>query len=150
MSRQRRLTSADVKPAKKGPHGGFPCRWCSAEVFPPRKTYCSDACVHEWRLRSDPAYVRTQLYLRDKGVCQSCGLNTQELRLMLWRTPVEERPALGERYGIPEYHARNLQLWEADHIVAVTNGGGLSGLSNYQTLCVPCHQAKTKADLGQE
>jgi len=33
--------------------------------------------------------------------------------------------------------------WDADHILEVVNGGGLCDLSNYQTLCHPCHKAKT-------
>lgn len=39
--------------------------------------------------------------------------------------------------------------WEADHIVAVVNGGGGCGLEGYQTLCVGCHRAKTQLDLGR-
>ena len=36
-------------------------------------------------------------------------------------------------------------FWEADHIVAVAEGGGETSLDNFQTLCVPCHAEKTKA-----
>lgn len=42
--------------------------------------------------------------------------------------------------------------WDADHILEVVNGGGQCGLENYQTLCHPCHKAKTKrlaAELAQ-
>lgn len=39
--------------------------------------------------------------------------------------------------------------WDADHILEVVNGGGLCGLDNYQTLCHPCHKAKT-AKLARE
>jgi 5-methylcytosine-specific restriction endonuclease McrA len=35
-------------------------------------------------------------------------------------------------------------LWQADHILEVVNGGGKCGLENIQTLCIPCHKAKTK------
>lgn len=34
-------------------------------------------------------------------------------------------------------------LWEADHILEVVNGGIDLGLSNIQTLCIPCHKEKT-------
>ena len=34
-------------------------------------------------------------------------------------------------------------FWEADHVVAVAEGGGESDLNNFQTLCVPCHAKKT-------
>jgi hypothetical protein len=42
-------------------------------------------------------------------------------------------------------YARGLEssLWEADHIVPVSEGGGQCGLDNYRTLCVPCHKAET-------
>lgn len=35
--------------------------------------------------------------------------------------------------------------WHADHIVPVAMGGGECGLENMQTLCVRCHNQKTKA-----
>jgi hypothetical protein len=44
-----------------------------------------------------------------------------------------------------------VSAWDADHILEVVNGGGLCGLENYQTLCHPCHKAKTAklaADLA--
>ncbi|WP_185269586.1 HNH endonuclease [Chryseobacterium bernardetii] len=37
--------------------------------------------------------------------------------------------------------------WQADHILAVINGGGGKGIENYQTLCLHCHKEKTKNDL---
>lgn len=37
--------------------------------------------------------------------------------------------------------------WEADHTLAVVNGGGGVGLSGYQTLCIECHKKKTKGDM---
>ena len=36
-------------------------------------------------------------------------------------------------------------FWEADHVVAVAEGGGESDLQNFQTLCVPCHAKKSRA-----
>ena len=38
----------------KGQSGRPLCRSCSLEVQSPRFTFCSDWCVHEWRLRTDP------------------------------------------------------------------------------------------------
>lgn len=34
--------------------------------------------------------------------------------------------------------------WDADHIVPVSEGGGECDLSNYRTLCHPCHKKVTK------
>ena len=146
MSTKRKLTSEDAAPSKRGPHGHFLCRWCGAEVFPPQKTYCGPACVHEWKLRSDVAYLRLQLFNRDKGVCRDCGLNTLALRRKLYELPVEERVRVGAEHGVDAYRAEKLMLWEADHIVAVKDGGGLTGLANFQTLCIRCHRAKTERD----
>lgn len=145
MSTKRKLTAEDAKPSRRGPHGGFQCRWCKCEVLPPKRTYCSDECVHEWNLRSDVGYLRSQLMLRDKGVCASCGVDTLKLRRALWELPVEERVRVGVEHGVDAYRAERLMLWEADHIVAVKDGGGLSGLANFQTLCIRCHRAKTAA-----
>ncbi len=35
------------------------------------------------------------------------------------------------------------EYWQADHKVPVHGGGGGSGLDNFQTLCVDCHQDKS-------
>lgn len=156
VSTKRRLTSADVSASKKMPHGGRACRWCSGEVFPPRRTYCSDACVTEWRLRSDVSFLRSQLFLRDKGVCASCGLDTMALRLRIYPLPAEERVRVGAAHGVDAYRAERLMLWEADHMVPVSKGGGArpgdatsAGLSAFQTLCIRCHRAKTAQDMLQ-
>jgi hypothetical protein len=34
-------------------------------------------------------------------------------------------------------------LWDADHIVAVAEGGGQCDLSNLRTLCLKCHRLET-------
>lgn len=39
--------------------------------------------------------------------------------------------------------------WQADHITAVVNGGGLCDLDGYQTLCVGCHKVKTRLDVRE-
>jgi hypothetical protein len=41
-------------------------------------------------------------------------------------------------------------LWEADHIVAVIEGGGCCALENYRTLCIPCHRAQTRILRGRK
>jgi 5-methylcytosine-specific restriction endonuclease McrA len=49
------------------------------------------------------------------------------------------------RLGVlnPGWTTGRKTAWDADHILEVVNGGGLCGLDNYQTLCHPCHKAKT-------
>jgi 5-methylcytosine-specific restriction protein A len=111
--------------------------------MPPQKTFCGPECVHEWKLRSDVAYLRSQLFLRDKGVCKDCGLDTLRLRRQMYDMTESARERAGAERGFPAYQSRNLMLWEADHVVPVSQGGGLIGLDGFQSLCVPCHQRKS-------
>jgi hypothetical protein len=49
---------------------GFPlCRQCATECPTKRNTFCSQACVHEWKLRTQPAYQARHVLERDAGVC---------------------------------------------------------------------------------
>jgi hypothetical protein len=41
-----------------------------------RRTFCSDYCVHQWRLRTDPGYLRDQVFARDHGICGVCAIDT--------------------------------------------------------------------------
>lgn len=63
----------DQKDLPKGPNGRNLCRRCNVEVPKGRLTFCSDACVHEWKIRTNPGYVRQEIYKRDRGVCILCG-----------------------------------------------------------------------------
>lgn len=100
------------------------CRWCKGPVKPPRRTFCSDACVHEYLLRSNPRYLRQKVWERDRGICALCGVDTTQL----------------------EPPGRLQHTWEVDHIVPVAEGGGECGLDNVRTLCIPCHR-KVTAEL---
>lgn len=88
--------------------------------------------------------------MRDKGICASCGLDTLKLRRKLYDLSEQERVSAGAALGFSEHHAKNLMLWEADHTVPVSKGGGLAGLEGFQTLCAPCHRKKTTEDLLRE
>jgi len=143
MSRHRINPKAGwVSPAvlPKGPNGRTQCRYCQAEVPTGRRSFCSDVCVHEWKLRSDPTYVRRQIHRRDRGVCSACGLDTDRFKEAIARLPYGQRlPALLAR-GFKQHG----HLWEADHIQPVADGGGECGLENYRTLCLPCHKLATR------
>lgn len=119
---ERRKQGGWCNPAElpKGPNGRNLCRWCQQEVPKGRITFCSDGCVHEWSLRTNPSYLRNATWKRDKGICKTCGRQCK-------------RNGTG-----------NADSWYADHIVEVREGGGQCGLENMQTLCHACHCAKTK------
>jgi 5-methylcytosine-specific restriction protein A len=120
------------------------CRWCKSPVAGRRRTFCSDACVHEWRLRSSTSYLRDCVFARDRGVCALCGLDTVKLRRSILRMSfgarMRELRAMIARGALTRGRK---SWWEADHIVAVVEGGD-SNLENLRTLCIGCHRAVTK------
>jgi 5-methylcytosine-specific restriction protein A len=116
------------------------CRWCAADVPKGRYTFCSQACVHAWKLRTDPAYLREQVFQRDRGVCAACGLDTESLRRKRHKLTRVARKQFEQEWG------KRRTLWDADHIVPVAEGGGECDLSNMRTLCLKCHRQAT-ADL---
>jgi len=146
-----------------------PCRWCGKLPEGKRRTFCSDACVHEHKLRTDPQYQARHVLERDHGVCAICGRDcvSERERLREFRARVR-RDRFGERarwlpdhwvgdresayadecerIGLP-VHLRSLcrRLWEMDHVVPVVEGGGDCGLENLRTLCWACHRAETAA-----
>jgi 5-methylcytosine-specific restriction protein A len=126
-----------------GPNGRALCRWCQLEVPPRRKTFCSDWCVHEWRLRTDPGYLRDQVFARDRGLCALCRVDTVAAYLELKRARGTHRLKLLERWSLKKLNRKT--LWDADHILAVVEGGGECDLENIRTLCLLCHRQQTLA-----
>lgn len=113
----RRAGDTISGPVKRDDQGRPLCRWCKGVVKPPRRTFCSQECVHQYSLVVNPGYLRRATFTRDHGVCARCGHDCR---------------ASG-------------RSWEAHHIVAVAEGGGECGLDNIETLCHECHRAETKA-----
>lgn len=154
MSYQR---SAKKKKPKKGL-----CRWCEGDVHrlsSKRRTFCSDECVHEYRLRSSPAYMRQSVRKRDKCICSLCGLNcfalAKELRRRAKTQTFQEVEFFKSRglEPIKFIGTKKRSLWAADHIIPVVEGGGECGLENMRTLCIWCHKKVTselKIRLGQK
>jgi len=115
------------------------CRWCGAEVPAGRFTFCGEACVHQWKLRTDPGYLHAEVFARDRGVCAQCGLDTEALRKDKRKLDYAARRRFEREWG------RRHTLWDADHIVPVAEGGGECDLANMRTLCLKCHRAATAA-----
>jgi 5-methylcytosine-specific restriction protein A len=108
-----------------------------------RRTFCSEYCVHEWRLRSSPAYLRDQVKQRDRGVCASCGVDTLHAWRRLLRSRGRSRLELLAHWGLRRVSRRS--LWDADHVLPVAEGGGECDLANIRTLCLRCHREATAA-----
>lgn len=103
------------------------CRWCNKEIGltkrgKPSKSRWHPACVAEYKLLFWPTATRRHIWNRDKGKCRSCG------------TICDKKGKNG---------------WHLDHIKPLIEAKGDLSFwrpGNLQTLCKPCHHAKT----GQE
>ncbi|MEP7132736.1 MAG: HNH endonuclease signature motif containing protein [Acidobacteriota bacterium] len=124
----------------------------------PRRTFCSQDCVDALLVRTSPSAARGRVFERDRGVCASCGLDTESRKRAIARLrrkdPTDKtvrkareltagfERAVTIRAGRP-WIAVGRSLWEADHLVPVVEGGGGCGLENLRTLCIPCHHGVT-------
>ncbi len=145
MILKRTLAGGWVAPSElpRGETGRPLCRWCGNEVGARRRTFCSDECVHQWKLRSDPGYLRERVFERDKGVCGVCGADTVTLRRDMRKLDLAARRRFLKEWGLRDGSRKS--LWDADHVVPVVEGGGQCDLSNMRTLCLKCHRAATAA-----
>jgi 5-methylcytosine-specific restriction protein A len=125
----------------KGANGRSLCRWCSLEVPTGRRSFCSEDCVHAWRLRTSPVYLRQAVLKRDCGICARCTVDTVSAYFLLRRARGAKRSALLHIWGLRDL--RRKSLWDADHILPVVQGGGECDLSNLRTLCIHCHRVVT-------
>ena len=109
-----------------GSNGRLACLLCTQDIIEKRRsTFCSRQCANDFRLKTDASYVRFRVFDRDRGICGGCQA---DVFAGTGRNP----------------RARGTgDLWQADHIVPVIEGGGECGLDNYRTLCTACHKAET-------
>jgi 5-methylcytosine-specific restriction protein A len=119
------------------------CRWCTTEVPKGRRTFCSDACVHDWKLRTNPGYLREKVFARDHGICAECGADTVALRRDMRKRDYAARRQFLKLWKLREGSRKS--LWDADHTVPVAEGGGQCDLTNMRTLCLLCHRGATAA-----
>jgi 5-methylcytosine-specific restriction enzyme A len=139
------------------PPGSRPlCRWCWGPVGKGRQSWCSAACVEEYRNLYDWQHIRRCVRRRDQGVCSLCGCDTEKIVRVIdrarriakrlgwydWMDYRDLRPSLfGTKRG-------GHDLWEADHIEAREHGG-TNAIENLRTLCVGCHQDVTSAQAKE-
>ena len=124
------------------------CRYCDGSVKPPKRTFCSKECVHEYRIRSDGSYLRSNVFERDMGICSICNIDTKEIAKQLLELKGDELNEMMKEYNIHKKRKITPKrngggLWDADHIIPVKDGGGECGLDNIRTLCISCHKIIT-------
>jgi hypothetical protein len=155
MTNRRYHTFKDY-PVGRDEQGRPLCRFCKSVVHPPRRTICSDECNTELSIRTSPNYLRDKVLERDKGICAMCGCDTLKIRRILSGLLKGWYPTLDNSYnsapdvwrwyaqhlGIGLHRAFSDDLWDADHIKEIADGGKHE-LSNMQTLCIACHKQKT-------
>ena len=144
-----------AKDLPKDENGLTCCRWCGKGVKPPRRTMCSPECVHELQIRTNGRYLRDCVYNRDKGICKLCNTDTKLIAKKALQLKTEEKIIYLKENNISlkrkiwkRKHGGG--LWDADHIIAVKDGGGLCGLENIRTLCIKCHKNVTKELLSKK
>ena len=121
--------------------------------------FCGEPCAKSFRVKTRVGFARAELFKLERGVCQACGLDCDALLSKLIAEPsVPERARMLENAGgtlpFPCFSSaraaavarapRAGDLWQADHIVPVAEGGGECGLENFRTLCDGCHRRATK------
>ena len=126
------------------------CTWCDKPVPTGSRVYCSAACSDEVYVRCHPSTARYLVRKRDKKICVACGLDTKTLARGKHKdkTRDEYRAMVGE-LGFPIFPWGRYSFWDMDHVIPVTEGGGMCGLEGLQTLCVPCHKKETKELAGR-
>lgn len=137
------------------------CTWCGVVIGSKLKgrTWCGDRCVTAFQSRCCPNTARKLVIKRDGGVCRRCGRDTREAEhsakvLGLIAHPShrhgETQAEYEERKETREAALFNLGfargVWrEVDHVLPVTEYGGLCDISQLQLLCGTCHLAETNA-----
>lgn len=126
LDRSRRIHKLSG-PVPKDAAGRPLCRWCGKPVPPPKRTVCSQACVHEIRMRTDQGYARNRVYERDKGRCALCGVDTDRLARIARRLQsiacFEHRMPGGQWAPHPSAARRLVQL---EQLLAIICGLGTS------------------------
>lgn len=111
-----------------GTNGRKACLECGNDIVEKRRrTFCGQNCSDNFGLKTSATHARYMVFQRDKGICAKCNLD------------------VFEGTGRKPHYGGTGDLWQADHITPVIEGGGECGLDNFRTLCTRCHKEETAA-----
>jgi 5-methylcytosine-specific restriction endonuclease McrA len=114
-----RLDTSSRFDGQRGPNGFSLCRQCGDECDNKRQTYCSPACVAQWKLERWPTVQRRHVWERDGGVCRSCGFNVKRFeRRARW---------ISDRLGARSFNISRLHgpAWTREFNAIKRNGARL-------------------------
>jgi hypothetical protein len=147
---------------------GTKCAWCAGALhvasISAESVYCSQDCAEEGRLRRGGMYasvrIRSAVFALEGGKCSLCKINAHALFDQIRALQPAERlnKLLAVNWTLPKSskamenllnNPKEGDFWQADHIHAVSEGGGACGLDNLRTLCTPCHLVETEKLRGR-
>lgn len=108
------------------------CRFCGLPVLNEDgtvnyRTYWHPICVVDYKMIFWPGVTRQAVFMRDGGKCATCGHRCS---------------------------TRGSDVWHLDHIQPLVENRGVGDIEywkmgNLQTLCQPCHHAKTSREATE-
>ncbi|ORC88620.1 putative SNF2 DNA repair protein [Trypanosoma theileri] len=117
--------------------------------------FCGGSCREAFYIKRSGFAVRRSVREADKGICSCCQVDCETLcALVAVATTRKDRESIIDQMHPHMRHYPNLfnrivehpvpgNVWNADHILPVSQGGGEASMDNLQTLCVACHLEKT-------
>jgi len=150
------------------------CPWCGVLETAPRRRWHPD-CVALYRIACFSEDQRRAVWRRDRGQCAGCGLMVVEVPIgwkRAWpllatyhqEAPPHVRFENLKPNSVPDYRSWYCGVepifaeWFADHIkplwsrpadLPLDQREAWWGLSNLQTLCRACHDAKTAREAAE-
>ena len=131
--------------------------------------FCNGGCHEQHLLRTNTGALRYAISRVEKGKCFQCGTDCMALvrKLKSIRGSTETEVLRARMQVVKEMAPQFLReknenrlrrlirlpceahAWEADHTIAVHNGGGNCGTENVHVLCSICHSEKSALEAAE-
>jgi len=121
--------------------------WGAKSPYAPKKQK-SAVATRRAKERMPPAFVQTQLHIRDGYSCRYCGIPVIRKQIREYvRSSYPTLKIWGRKNA--EQHAALQAMWaQYDHVVP-HSAGGLNDIGNLVVTCAPCNFAKMDCTLEE-